>query len=122
MKNNATRIKTPAGSYFDLATQTYHQGLDLARKGANAIRGGFARGAMFLAALALVLFAGAPVAKAELPSIVTYTESTGAVAFTPGAAITPVIVGVIAAVAAGVGLFVIVVGVRKIFGMLKRMG
>lgn len=98
-----------------------NKAVDLARKAVEVVKDNAVKAVAAVATVFGVAAASAP-AHAELPSIVSYTESTGAVAFTPGAAITPVIVGVIAAVAAGVGLFIIVVGVRKIFGMLKRMG
>ena len=52
-------------------------------------------------------------------SFVEYNGTTGAVTFDPGVAIDPVINGVVAAVGAGVALFVVSFGVRYVYRMFK---
>lgn len=52
-------------------------------------------------------------------NLVAYNEGTGAVTFTPGFIMTPIIGGVIAAVGAGVALVIIAVGVRWVYRIVK---
>jgi hypothetical protein len=53
-----------------------------------------------------------------LGQIITYSGTNG-VTFHPGTVVTPVITGVIAAVGAAAALFVIAVGIRWLYGMVK---
>lgn len=52
-------------------------------------------------------------------AIVSYNDGTGEVTFSPGDVVTPVITGVIAAVGAAAALFVIAIGIRWLYRMVK---
>lgn len=69
-----------------------------------------------LPAVALLAASGLTHAQSAL---VAYDGQTGAVSFTPSVAVTPVITGVVAAITAGLALFVAVVGIRWIYRTLK---
>jgi hypothetical protein len=69
-----------------------------------------------LVASGLALAASANAAATDL---VTYTAETGAVTFAPGGVVTPVITGVIAAVTAAAALFVISLGIRWLYKLVR---
>ena len=81
---------------------------------------GFAHKArMVVAMLALTflsLFVATP-ARADYSGFVTFTNGT--VEFTPGVAISPVIVAIVAAIGVGIAVFVLVVGTKWVLRMLK---
>jgi hypothetical protein len=79
----------------------------------NILKNRFGRMAAFGAAVATLGLSRAQAA------FLAYDAQTQAVTFDPGAAIGPVITAVVAAVLAGVSLFVIAVGVRWVYRMLK---
>lgn len=53
-------------------------------------------------------------------AFVAYDGTTGVVTFTPGDALTPLMTGLVAAVLAGVAVFVLFTGIRWIYSILKR--
>ena len=69
----------------------------------------------FVALCALALSMGNVLAA----DLVTYTEATGAVSFEPGGVVTPVITGVIAAVGAAAALFIISLGIRWLYKLVR---
>ena len=76
-----------------------------------------ARGAVAAFALMfLSLFFGSE-ARADYSGFVTFTNGT--VEFTPGVAISPVIVAIVAAIGVGIAVFVLIVGTKWVLRMLK---
>jgi hypothetical protein len=65
------------------------------------------------------LVAACAFASSASAAIVSYNDGTGEVTFSPGDVVTPVITGVIAAVGAAAALFVIAIGIRWLYRMVK---
>ena len=64
----------------------------------------------------LSLFFGSE-ARADYSGFVTFTNGT--VEFTPGVAISPVIIAVVAAIGVGIAVFVLFIGTKWVLRMLK---
>ena len=72
-----------------------------------------------LLAFAFALLAMLSALPARADYAIVSTDGSGNVTFTPGSLVTPILTGVVAAVASAAALIVLAVGVRWIYRMVK---